>query len=62
MDPAKWYIEWAGGPGEVHPRERARYLKELYPDAEQNIPYDMPEPLGDSVLITCFCRCGSRRQ
>ena len=29
-------------------------MKELYPDTEQNISYDMPEPLGDSVLITCF--------
>ena len=54
MDPEKWHIEWSGGADEMHPRQRAIYLKEQYPDAEQAYPPDMPEPLGESVFITCF--------
>ena len=54
MDPGKWYIEWTGGADQVHPKEKAKYLQELYPDAKQSMPYDMPEPLGEPVLVTCF--------
>lgn len=54
MDPTKWDIRWTGGPDDIHPRDRAVYIKELYPDAEQAIPYDMPEPLGEPVFVTCF--------
>ena len=54
MDPEKWQIQWARGPDDVHPRDKVKYLKELYPDACQTIPYDMPEPLGESVFVTCF--------
>lgn len=28
---------------------------EFYPDAQELLPPDMPEPLGKSVVITCFC-------
>ena len=50
MDPEKWEIEWKGGPNDIHPRQKAIYLKEQYPDASQTIQYDiMPEPLGESV-------------
>jgi hypothetical protein len=27
---------------------------EFYPDAGEELPYDMPEPLGDTMTITCF--------
>ena len=54
MDPTKWEIDWSGGPNDTHPKEKARYMAELYPDAMQQIPPDMPEPLGASVYITCF--------
>ena len=54
MDPTMWDINWTGGPDEVHPRVKAQYMTELYPDATQNLPYDMPEPLGHAVNITCF--------
>ena len=54
MDPVKWDIDWTGGPDDTHPRDKAKYMSELYPDASQNIPHDMPEPLGDPVNITCF--------
>ena len=29
-------------------------MTELYPDASQNLPHDMPEPLGSPDNITCF--------
>ena len=29
--------------------------EEQYPNAEETIPYDMPEPLGKPVKITVFC-------
>ena len=54
MDPTKWEISWTGGPDDVHPRNKAKYMTELYPDAVQNIPMDMPEALGNSVYVTCF--------
>ena len=54
MDPIKWHIEWTGSADEIHPKEKAKYLKELYPDAKQWMLYDMPEPLGESVSVTCF--------
>ena len=54
VDPEKWEMQWGGGPEDIHPRQNAIYLKEQYPDASQTIPYDMPEPLGESVFVTCF--------
>ena len=54
MDPTKWDIEWTGDKGEAHPKQRAQYMKELYPDARDNMPHDMPKPLGNSVNISCF--------
>ena len=54
MDPMKWDINWVGGPDDMHPRKRAEYMSELYPDAKQVIPHDMPKPLGKSINITCF--------
>ena len=54
MDPMKWEIEWIGEKGEAHPRRRAEYMKELYPDARDNIPHDMPKPLGEGVNVSCF--------
>ena len=54
MDPVKWDIDWVGGPDDMHPRRRAEYMSELYPDAKQVLPYDMPTALGKPVNITCF--------
>ena len=54
MDPTPWEINWSGEQGEVHPRERARYMRELYPDSMDQHPHDMPEPLGEGVHISCF--------
>ena len=54
MDPTQWDIEWIGEKGEAQPQERARYMKELYPDAKDNLPHDMLKPLGKGVNIGCF--------
>ena len=54
MDPTRWDVAWTGGPDEFHPKERAVYMKELYPDAEDHVPPNMPEPLGQEVDISCF--------
>ena len=54
MDPTQWDIDWVGEKGEAHPRERAGYMKELYPDARDNLPHDMPQPLGNGVNMSCF--------
>ena len=54
MDPTPWEVDWIGEQGEVHPRDRAVYMKELYPDAIDMTPHDMPEALGESVSISCF--------
>ena len=54
MDQTKWHIEWNGSADQVYPRQKAKFIRELYPDAKQMIPYDMPEPLGESVFVTCF--------
>ena len=29
-------------------------MKEFYPDAKDNLPHDIPEPLGRGVNISCF--------
>ena len=32
MDSTPWDVDWVGEQGEVHPRQLATYMKELYPD------------------------------
>ena len=54
MDPTPWEVDWVGEQGEVHPRERAKYMRELYPDSVDQKPHDMPEPLGEGLYISCF--------
>ena len=29
-------------------------MRELYPDSKDQIPHDMPDPLGKGVCISCF--------
>ena len=54
MDPTPWEINWSGEQGEVHPRECARYMKEMYPDWFDQHPHDMPKPLEGGEHISCF--------
>jgi hypothetical protein len=37
-----------------NPRLRAKHMKEFYPDAEEALPLNAPEPRGKPVQINCF--------
>ena len=55
LDPTKLDVEWQPrSQGEVHPQERAIAMKELYPDAKEQLPHNMPQPRGRSVQINVF--------
>ena len=54
MDPTPWEADWIGEQGEVHPRERARYMKELYPVSVYKRPHDMPDPLGEGSTLVAL--------
>jgi hypothetical protein len=53
LDPTKWDIDWVGEASE-YPKILARAMKELYPDAVNELPPNMPEALGESVILTMF--------
>ena len=40
--------------GEESPLQRAQAMKDLYPDAEETLPHDMPPPRGEEVDINAF--------
>ena len=48
MDPEKIDINWHGA-NNKQPPERQKITKTLYRDAEEEIPFDVLEPLGKSV-------------
>ena len=55
FDPLDYDINWIPiRPDELHPTERALAMKELYPDAEDPLPPNMPELRGKQVNINCF--------
>ena len=55
MDPRRFDIRWESRkPDDVHPRIKAKAMKEIYPDAEDTLPHNMPEPRGKAVDLTCF--------
>jgi hypothetical protein len=55
MNPNRFDVEWQPrNNDEVHPRERAKAMKELYPDATDELPHNMPEPRGRGVDISVF--------
>jgi hypothetical protein len=63
LDPTIWHVNWIGKPGGVHPRTLAKSMSELYPDAMNEPPPNMPETLGESVILTMFVdadRAGNR--
>ena len=53
IDSRKLNINW-DGENISDPWERAKFMKEIYPDAIEELPHDMPEPLGESVQINTF--------
>ena len=46
-------IKWNGENGS-NPWERTIFMKEIYPDAIEELPHNMLEPLGESVQINTF--------
>ena len=53
IDTHKLNIDWNGENGSS-PWERAKFLKEIYPDAIEETSHDAPIPLGSSVQINTF--------
>ena len=54
MDPTRFDIIWKPKNNEPSPEMRAAAMKEQYPDAEELIPHNAPEPLGEEVDINVF--------
>ena len=55
QDPMSFDIEWVPRTeGELSPQERAVAMKELYPDAQEDLLHDMPEPRGREIDINVF--------
>ena len=54
MDPTRFDIIWKPKNNEPSPEMRAAAMKEQYPDAEELIPHNAPEPLGKEVDINVF--------
>ena len=55
MDPTRFDVEWKPRvEGEHSPLERAKAMKDLYPDAAQLLPHNIPEPRGEEVDINLF--------
>ena len=43
LDPTRFDIDWTPmKPGEVHPEIRAKAMKDIYTDAQESIPHNMP--------------------
>ena len=55
LDPTRFDIDWIPTkPSEVHPDIRAKAMKDIYTDAQESLPHNMPEPRGKEVDITVF--------
>ena len=54
FDPNKFDIEWKPMGTEVPPKERAKIMSKIYPDAKDVDPPGMPEPLGEPMQLTMF--------
>jgi len=54
-DPTRFDVDWKPrSEGETSPSQRALALKDLYPDAVEHLPHNMPEPRGEEVDINVF--------
>ena len=55
LDPTRFDVEWKPRiEGEPSPSQRALAMKDLYPDAMEPLPHNMPEPRGEEVDINVF--------
>ena len=53
MDPQKLDIEWTG-PAELSPDNRRKAMREIYREAKEEVPDNMPKPRGCSVQINLY--------
>ena len=55
LDPTRFEINWIPTKEEEKsPHERSIAMKELYPDASETKPHNMPEPRGKEVDVSVF--------
>jgi hypothetical protein len=54
MNPTSFDVDWTPNSNEPHPLERAQSMKEIYTDAEEELPQNMPPPRGEPVDISVF--------
>ena len=54
MDPNSYDVNWVPRRDESSPMERAEAMRERYSDAKDELPHNMPEPLGEPVDINTF--------
>ena len=54
LDPSSFGVNWVPKGKEASPQERALGMKEIYPDAEDTLPSDMPTPIGNAVNMNVF--------
>lgn len=54
MNPTTFDIIWEPTGDEPSPEYRAKILKEMYPDANDELPHNMPEPLGGAIDLNVF--------
>ena len=54
MEPSTFEVDWSPTSNEPSPQDRAIAMKEIYPDAIDEKPHDMPEPRGEPVDISAF--------
>ena len=54
LDPSRFDVDWNPKEEEASPRERARAMKDIYPDAQDSLPHNMPKPRGKAIDISVF--------
>ena len=54
LDPSTFDIDWCPRGNEVSPQERAFAMKDIYTEAEDVRPHNMPKPRGAPVDISVF--------
>ena len=55
LDPTRFDMDWKPrAEGDASPSQRAISMKDLYPDAVESLPHNMPEPWGEEVDMNVF--------
>lgn len=54
LDPTSFDVDWIPRSNEASPTDRAVAMKDIYPDAHDPLPHNMPPPKGKPVNISVF--------